>query len=348
MAAKLKDVAERAGVSIATVSLIINNKARASSKTIAAVERAMKELNYTPKRRKSKSRGRSMKPDANGLMGDVLITFKSEGGRFWRTPLYSDFVHGVESELTKRGMRTVLYKISKESGEIDYGITESVRGCIAPGYQAYADRMSRSFKRLPTIPVFGMPVPGVDHINADSEEVGRLAAEFFLEHGHRHAAFIVDTAHPVYVQRHDAFIKVFEAGGGRVMTLEGHNFHGHARFGNPESERILSSLARQFAEAKDRPTAFMSPADALTARLNAEWRRQGKDVMKQVAFVTCNNEPEYLEQLDIKPTVIDIHAEEIGARAVNALLYRIEHPDAPPVRIRIAPTLIPGDLPKVK
>ena len=58
---RMQDIAEKAGVSTATVSLIINNRARASAKTIEAVERAMKELNYSPKSRRTRT-ARPQKP----------------------------------------------------------------------------------------------------------------------------------------------------------------------------------------------------------------------------------------------------------------------------------------------
>ena len=48
MVAKLKDVADLAGVSVTTVSRVINNYGSLSKKTIAKVHAAMRELNYQP------------------------------------------------------------------------------------------------------------------------------------------------------------------------------------------------------------------------------------------------------------------------------------------------------------
>lgn len=48
MVAKLKDVAQLAGVSVTTVSRVINNYGSLSQKTIDKVHAAMRELNYQP------------------------------------------------------------------------------------------------------------------------------------------------------------------------------------------------------------------------------------------------------------------------------------------------------------
>lgn len=46
----IKEVAKEAGVSVATVSRVLNNKGGASSETIAHVENIIKKLNYKPNR----------------------------------------------------------------------------------------------------------------------------------------------------------------------------------------------------------------------------------------------------------------------------------------------------------
>jgi hypothetical protein len=45
------------------------------------------------------------------------------------------------------------------------------------------------------------------------------------------------------------------------------------------------------------------------------------------------------------PASIDVHAEDVARRAVRRLIYRIEHPDEPRVRITVAPDIVePGEL----
>ena len=48
MSVRLKDVASKAGVSVATVSHVVNNTKPVSEKTKARIEAAIKELSYTP------------------------------------------------------------------------------------------------------------------------------------------------------------------------------------------------------------------------------------------------------------------------------------------------------------
>jgi DNA-binding LacI/PurR family transcriptional regulator len=41
-------------------------------------------------------------------------------------------------------------------------------------------------------------------------------------------------------------------------------------------------------------------------------------------------------------STIDVHAEEIGRRAVDLLIWRFAHPMGPPVHLQIEPTLVEG------
>ena len=72
MAVKLTDVAQKAGVSVTTVSRVINNHGYLSDKTKHKVFTAMKELNYQPNSLARSLQGKKMK-----LIGLILIE------RFW-------------------------------------------------------------------------------------------------------------------------------------------------------------------------------------------------------------------------------------------------------------------------
>ena len=85
----IKDVAKKAGVSVATVSLVINKNNRISDETHRKVNRAIKELNYHPSRY---ARGLVTKHTAN--VGFILTS-----DHFVRTePFYTQIFLGAEFE----------------------------------------------------------------------------------------------------------------------------------------------------------------------------------------------------------------------------------------------------------
>lgn len=88
MVAKLKDVAQLAGVSVTTVSRVINNYGSLSQKTIDKVHAAMRELNYQPNALARAMQGKPSK--FVGLIFPNLIN-----------PFFAELANELEHELFK-------------------------------------------------------------------------------------------------------------------------------------------------------------------------------------------------------------------------------------------------------
>jgi DNA-binding LacI/PurR family transcriptional regulator len=69
---------------------------------------------------------------------------------------------------------------------------------------------------------------------------------------------------------------------------------------------------------------------------------RGLQVGRDLSLVSCNNEPPILAGLFPTPTTIDIHAGQIGARAVDQLAWRLTHGRQAGLDIGIEPTLVAG------
>jgi DNA-binding LacI/PurR family transcriptional regulator len=61
--------------------------------------------------------------------------------------------------------------------------------------------------------------------------------------------------------------------------------------------------------------------------------------------IGCDHEIRCFNGLDPLPATMDLHLENIAVRAVRRLIYRIQHPSEPLVRIGVAPTIVtPGQV----
>ena len=89
-----------------------------------------------------------------------------------------------------------------------------------------------------------------------------------------------------------------------------------------------------------RPTGIFFPADMLTSVAYPLLYERGIVPGRDLDVVSCNNEEILLNNLHPKPAVIDIHAAAVGYRAVEQLLWRIEHPLEPKMKSLIDPELI--------
>jgi len=66
-------------------------------------------------------------------------------------------------------------------------------------------------------------------------------------------------------------------------------------------------------------------------------------VGRDLSLISCNNERPLLMGIHPALTTIDVHAETIGARAVDQLAWRTQHPEEPSVNIGVEPSLVEGD-----
>ena len=93
--AKLSDVAKKAGVSVTTVSRVINNYGSLSEKTKNAVFTAMHELNYQPN-----SLARSLQGKQTKLVGVIFPSITN--------PFYAELIADIEDKLFKNGYKVIL------------------------------------------------------------------------------------------------------------------------------------------------------------------------------------------------------------------------------------------------
>lgn len=122
MAIKLTDVAKKAGVSVTTVSRVINNHGYLSEKTKHKVFAAMKELNYQPNSLARSLQGKKMK-----LIGLIFPSITN--------PFFAELVQDIESILFKKGYKIILCNAGqdkeKERAYLKMLLANQVDGIIA-------------------------------------------------------------------------------------------------------------------------------------------------------------------------------------------------------------------------
>ena len=93
--ATIKDVASKAGVSITTVSRVMNDRGPLSEATKKAVHDAMEELGYFPN-----DVARALGKNSLNIMGLIVPTIKH--------PFFGELVHACEDETYRRGYKLMV------------------------------------------------------------------------------------------------------------------------------------------------------------------------------------------------------------------------------------------------
>lgn len=182
--ATIYQVAQRAGVSIATVSRALRGSELVTEQTRARVQLAARELRFTPNRSgRSLAEGRHA---ANGIVFPELVG-----------PYYAEVILGYEETaagygssvliLATHGRADAAAKVEELAGRVD--------GLAVMGRTVDDEMVGRiAATGLPLVLLAREPVDGVDTIRTRNERTAQTLAEHLLAHGHRSFAFLGDPA----------------------------------------------------------------------------------------------------------------------------------------------------------
>lgn len=92
--ASIKDVAQKAGVGVGTVSRVLNNSGYVSDETREKIEEAMKNLQYTPN-----ELARNLYHKKSGIIAVLVPTVE--------IPFFAELVHNIEAELYNEGFKII-------------------------------------------------------------------------------------------------------------------------------------------------------------------------------------------------------------------------------------------------
>ncbi len=177
----IHDVAEKAGVSAATVSRVLNGNPGVRQPAKQAVEAAIAALRFAPN-----STARRLKGGQTQTIAAIVP--------FFTRPSFVERLRGVSKVLEETGYDLIVYNVESEKRR-QYCLAEVPRPDRADGVIIIS--MSPSVADVLLLERFGLPVVLVDarhsqfiSVSEDSQDGGRKATEYLLELGHRKIAFI--------------------------------------------------------------------------------------------------------------------------------------------------------------
>lgn len=203
----IKDVAKMADVSIATVSLVLNNNQRISKETRKKVNKAIETLNYHPSRS-----ARGLVSRKTGNLGFILTD-----NHFLRTePFYTRVFLGSEFEAREKNYYVLLSTISTDFKKSDplprFILERNFDGIIIAGRVPDAFIKVLSNYKVPVVFVDYNPSFN-EHANVLTDNVrgGILATEHLISRGHKNIAFIGgEISHPSITERLQGYKTAFQ------------------------------------------------------------------------------------------------------------------------------------------
>jgi len=316
-------VAERAGVSIASVSRVLNGLP-ASPQLTERVREAADALGYVPD-----ASARTLK---TGRTDQIALAVADVGN-----PVYVKMMHEVSRVIGKAGYRLVLSSTGSDAeGQID--LLGSLNRGYADGLLLSPLRVTEPLvealqhSRLPIVIIGSLP-EGVelDSVRADSAAGMGLAVEHLAGQGRRRIALVngpVDTVPGAarlagYLQATDRFGLATSAD----LQVTASDFTYKA--GRKAVARLLSQAT---------PDAIVCANDLLAVAALKELASRGLRVPADVSVVGMDD-TEAAELADPSLTSVDLGSVKRAKAAARLLIRRIGTPDAPVKQLVIAPTL---------
>lgn len=326
--ATMSDVARLAGVSVSTVSHVVNGTRRVPDGTRTKVLAAMRTLNFeqTPHRRSLSS----------GVFPTIGLVMSTPSNPYW-----SALVSAIDSAIAKAGLNLLIVdsrdEPSSEARAVANLLAHHVEGLIvAPttAWDAETSTLLREHPRPYVVVDRSCSLP-VDQVTVDNVAAASRAVGHLLDLGHRRVALIGGARNVVtslerqrgYVDAHLRRDVEIDA---ELVTNGESTVDGAAR----AATRLLA--------LKRPPTAVFVANNSMTIGAMRAMRDAGLRVPTDVAL-TCFDDHPWTSLFSPRLTTIAQPNDLIGAASVNLLLRRLKDGSAPPRHIKLETTFVHGE-----
>lgn len=306
-------VAEQAGVSVATVSRVLNQQEGVTAKTRAKVDQAVHALGY-----RVNHLATSLRTAKSWLLLIMVPDLTN--------PFYIEVVRGIDRVARQHGYFVLLCDTGADPGRersaFELLRTHRADGAICLDPDSIQQGLSQEINALPWVACCefdpAMPVP---YVGIDNQGAAAAAVRYLLSRGHSRIALIGADPAYLYARQREAGVRQALAEAGLTLAEEWNI--------RVTSFSFLAGAeaAQQLLRCPQRPTAIFAVADALAIGLMHSLQEAGLRIPDDIAIMGFDDIP-LAAQLNPPLTTMAQPMDELGAEAARLLLQRLSTPDA--------------------
>ena len=337
----IHDVAQHAGVSVSTISNVLNGRTdRMRKETLQRVQATIAALNFRPNRA-----ARQLKTGFTPMLGLLVPSIAN--------PMYGYIAREIETSAQEEfGHRVLLGNTyrnkAKETGFFDDLLAHGVRGVIVISSLVDEHHFESAVARgLVMVSYDRRATPGaasaIDHVSVDNFKAGKMAAEHLITQGHKRIAFATAAGQTMSrSEKIKGFFHAAELAGlsqkARVtaQVVEGETDSG---YGDSEMPDVGRRLATRMAADPNRPTGVVAVNDLMAFGLLAGFREAGMSVPRDVSVVG-------MDGLFLSPffnpglTSVRVPVPEMARTIVQRVIGRMADPRIEPAEFLFEPDLV--------
>lgn len=314
---KLKDVAERAQVSVATASRVLNGNTSVGASERERVLDAASQLGYVPN-----NSARALRSQSTRLVGAIIPTLDHA--------IYARMVEALQARLELAGMSLIIsssgYDLERERKQTKVLVAHGVEAMVLVGAEHHPETAS-FLRRAGVRQIYTYTTDlgaGDAAIGFDNAAAARTAADFLLGLGHRHFAMIagLTQGNDRARQRRDSFLDRLEAAGisrRDVLIVE-----------MPYNIEMGRAAMQQIMETHPRPTAVFCGSDILAVGALRYCQAERIPVPEEVSIMGFDN-LEISELVMPGLTTLTVPLRAMGEAAADMLLRRGRSEETEPV-----------------
>lgn len=315
----IKDVAKRAGVSIGTVSRVINNRPDVDPELRGRVEAVVRELRYRPN-----ARARVFVQNSTPVISFIL------SNRSLVNPFHSGILQGVEEYCSNAGYFVMFTKYDY-SGDtqpsalqlpgvlLSHGIADCLMlaGTNYDNFVEAVEKLGAPYVVLSNHHVTDKIPPPFDRAGWDDFMGPYEATRYLVALGHKHIWYIGDTSLPWYKQRYAAYVKAMTESGleplGQTIGLSD-NYYAS---GYACTEVIL--------EKRYPVTAIFAAYDEIAFGAWDALRKHGLEVPRDISLIGYGDNEEAVFR--VPPlTTVRVDKNEVGRQLARIAIEKLKRP----------------------
>lgn len=309
----IKEIAELAGVSKATVSRVINGKPGVNPETRKKVEQVIRTHSYAPN---LVARGLSLR-----RTGNIGLIVAHSAKRLSSHLFFLEFLQGVSRYLTEKGFRLTLTTADSEedyeSSCLNMAQGGFVDGAIILGIRKNDRRLKYFLKTGVPFVTVGRPIgyPKADYVDSDNQGGAEMATEYLLRLGHKEILFINGPRdHVASIARERGYREAFNAHG--VAIKDQYIVHEDFSF-----ESGYGTVRTVLAQGR-KLSAVFAASDLTAMGAATALKEAGFRVGKDVSVIGFDDIP-YASLFDPPLTTVHQPIREMGEEAGRLLLLRL-------------------------
>ena len=322
--ATIADVAREAGVSMSTVSHVINQTRKVDPDTAELVQRAIAAIGYTPN-----TIARALARAASGTVGIAISAISN--------PYFSDTICAIETECARLGLMVFLVDTQDEP-EQELRVIRALHQRRVDGIilapSTTPDHKTLKYildHKIPCVLVDRLVSKEFDQVGVQNKQAMETLVSHLLQHGHKRIGLIAgQPGFATTIERTQGFEAAMERHG---VTVDPDLI----RAGNRTVAAAAASTADLLQRAKP-PTALVTGNNLATIGAMQAIRKAGVKVPGDIALVAFDDF-EWADYFEPRLTAIAQPVQELGKRAAAMLVQRIKDPAEKRQTVRLKTSL---------